>query len=372
MAIDSGVITLVQTTFLQHLSATFQTVAVYALRLLYLFATLEVVVFGLVWALQRDVGWGKLLFKVLKIGLIFFIIQNFPWLLNTIISSFTALSNLVVANSKVAQFIFNPAVIWQYGYDAGIHLFQAATTTNNFAMVLIQIALGAGILLVFGLLGIQIVLQVVGFYLVAFTGLILLPFGTFTPSRRMFDKTIQSVLQAGVRLMVLICIIGIGITIWDSFDLTSMTEKSINISQPLGLFFTTLLFLLLAIHLPKIVAASVGAISSTIFNEGPSPVVEVAREGGAQTATASSMVDFQAATAIEAGSGSTTAPMSTAAAASGMGVTGGTATFGTMAAESSFGKSNLTDDTISQASMTSKSISDKTIKKIVNAIKNEK
>lgn len=372
MVIDPGTITLAQTTFLQHINATFQSVGIYALHLLYLFATLEIVIFGLVWALQRDVNWGRLFFKVLKIGLIFFIIQNFPWFLNSIISSFATLSGLMVASNKVAQFIYNPAIIWQYGYDAGLHLMQLATTSNNFGMVLIQVFLGIGILLVFGLLGIQIIFQVIAFYLVAFTGLILLPFGTFSPSRKLFDKTVQAVLQAGVRLMVMVSVIGIGVTVWDTFNLADLAQGQVKINQPLGLFFSALLFLYLAMHLPKIVAASVGAISSNIFNEGGMPVVEVAAPTIATTTAASSMVDFQAATTIEAGNVGSGSSMSTVGAAVGMvspsagGVSGGFATDG------AFAKGGITDETLAQASMTQKSISDKTIRKIVNAIKNEK
>lgn len=366
--IDPGTITLVQTTFLQHLNATFSVTATYALRMLYLFATLEIVIFGLVWALQRDVNWGKLLFKVLKISIIFFIIQNFPWLLNSIISSFAALSGIVISGGKaVAQYIFNPAIIWQYGYDAGLHLLQAATLSTNFGMVLIQVFLGGGILLVFGLLGIQVVLQVIAFYLVAFAGLILLPFGTFSPSSKMFDKTVQSVLQAGVRVMVLIIIIGIGVTVWDTFNLTEAAGGHIKISQPLGLFFTALLFLYLAIQAPKIVAASVGEISSNIFHEGVAPVVEVTKESSVASASTGQMVDFQAATAISTENVAASSAMGTVSGAAGM-VNSGAGGGGSFTEVRGLSKGGRGESGVADASTTAKSISDKTITKIKEAV----
>lgn len=267
MTIDPGVVTLIQTKFLQHINIAFDTVSQYALNLLYLFAILELVFFGLIWALQQSAGWDRLFIKVLKIGLIFLIIQNFAYLLDTIVNSFAQIAGITVKNSKVAQFIFNPAKIWQYGYNAGLYLLQQAATSSNFGLTLIQTSLGMGILLAFGLLGIQIIIQVVGFYMIGLVALILLPFGTFDPSIKMFDKSIQSVLQAGVRVMVLILIIGIAVSVWDDFNLSEMATATVSISQPLGLFFSALLFLGMAIYLPKVAANTVGSFTSGGFFE---------------------------------------------------------------------------------------------------------
>lgn len=366
MRIDAGAITLAQTTFLQHLNGAFATVVVYALHLLYLFATLEVVVFGLVWALQRDVNWGRLFFKVIKIGLIFFIIQNFAWLLNSIIASFATLAGIAVNNAKVAGIIFNPAKIWQYGYNVGLHLLQVAAQGNNFGLTLIQCFLGMGILLVFGLLGIQLILQTVAFYLVAFAALILLPFGTFSASARMFDTSIQAVLKAGVRVMVLMIVIGIGVVIWDSFDLENFTVGTLTINPPLGLFFTTLLFLILAWKLPTLVAATVGEISSGFLNLQPEGVSVSVSPMASAAAAPRSMVDFQAATNIEAGAGgimTATSGVSTVQAAGAVApvAASGGASFGSAG---TVGRGNLADETLDQAAVLGKSISDGTLQKI--------
>lgn len=275
MNIDPGAITLVQTNFLQNLSSIFTAVSNYALNLLYIFAVLELVMFGLIWALQQGAGWERLFFKVLKIGLIFFIIQNYSWLLNTVISSFAQVAGLAINNGKLESVIFNPAKIWQYGYDAGLFLLQQASQNSSFGFTLVLTTLGVGILLIFGLLGIQIVVQVVGFYLVSLTALLMMPFGIFRPSSKMFDKSMQTVLQAGVRVMVIILVVGIALNVWDKFKLTDMATNLTNIGQPLGLFFTALLFWSLAVYLPKLAAMAVGEISST-FSEGGQRAMEIA------------------------------------------------------------------------------------------------
>lgn len=301
MSIDPGVITLVQTTFLQHLNTAFGVIAHYAMNLLYIFATLEIVMFGLIFALQRDASWGQLLFKIIKIALIFFIIQNYTWLLDIVIKSFAELAGVVINNAKVSKILFNPANIWQYGYDAGLHLLQVAALGNNFSLAMIQIFLGIGVLFVFGLLGIQIILQISAFYLVALAGLILLPFGMFNPSRRMFDKAVQAVLQAGIRVMILVIVIGIAVTVWNTFDLSGGEATVTNIANALGLFFSGLLFLCLAIYLPRVAADAVGTISS--FSLG-APAVSITGGGGQISPTAMSaqnLAAMQVATSVAAG-----------------------------------------------------------------------
>jgi P-type conjugative transfer protein TrbL len=303
--IDPGVVTLIQSNFLQQLAGAFSTVSGYALNLLYIFAGFELVILGIAWALQHEPGFGKLFFKIIKIGLIFVVIQNYPDLLNSIINSFATIAGVVVSKAKVGSLIFNPAQLWQYGYNIGLHLLQSATTTNALGLVLVLTILGMGILLVFGLLGIQIVLQLVGFYLVALVSLIMLPFGTFDPGRKMFDRAVQAVLQSGVRVMVVIIVIGVASLVWDGFDFRDMAEKTVSLNQTLGLFFTALLFLFLAIYLPRFAAAAVGSISDFMTTQH----VVVEGGGGAMTfaapmvAAGSDLSNMQTATAVEGGIG---------------------------------------------------------------------
>lgn len=298
--LDPGVITSVQSDFLQHLASGFSIVSSYALNLLYIFAGLELVVLGLFWALQHNAGWERLFFKIIKIGLIFTVIKNYPDLVNAIISSFASIATVSLNNSNVSALIFNPAQLWHYGYNVGLHLLQSATVSSGLGLALVLVLLGMGILLVLALLGIQIVLQVVGFYLVAMVSLILLPFGAFEPSRKMFDQAVQALLQAGVRVMTVMLIIGIASLVWDRFDLSEMAKATVSINQPLGLLFSALLFLFLSIYLPRFAAKAVGGISSFITATstfiGEKNTLAVA----ATTSTVNDLSNMQAATSQDA------------------------------------------------------------------------
>lgn len=360
--IDPNVTTKIQSVFLDKLYPAFSKIANYALNLLYLFAVLELAMFGMMWALQRDIAWEKLIFKIIKIGLIFFVIKNYPNLVERIMHSFIKLSGVIVNDAEAAKYVFNPAKLWQYGYDFGVNLLHsAANAGNNFGLAMIYILLGIGILLVFGLLGIQMVVQMLSFYLVALGSLIFLPFGAFSLGRNMFDKAVQAVFQAGIRLMGLITVIGLAMIIWDSFGLIDIEEnKNPNINQCLGLFFSALLFSYLASYLPKILSQVVGSFRQDFDNSPPATA-------GAQAGFAATSVDvggssdMQAATVIDSSS-------SLGYGGRDSGSSGSSSPVSVSTSPSSGVNSKPTKETMDQASNLVRSISESTAKKIKEAV----
>ncbi len=370
LSLDPGALAYTQTAFLQNLVGVMHIIAGYAINLLYIFATLELVIFGLAWALLAEVNFGRLFFKVIKIALIFFVIQNYIYLQNVIIQSMAQIGGILAHTKNLNVIVFDPARLWKYGYDTGLFLLKMAVTSNSIGLALIQIILGFGILLVFGLLIIQVAIQVIGFYLVTLTGLVFLPFGVFSYSNDMFDKTVQSVLKAGVKVMVIILILGVAINVWHDLNLLNIISnlKKANMNQFLGLFFTGLLFLVAALKLPKMAADVVGKISSSSSPITPAPTVTV-NQTAAPTVAISGAANMQAATQIDtratpaAGFAGSSVPaavsVTTSTAAAGAPIaSGGGAFAGTGAG------GNMLD-----ASKISKSISDTTIKQVQQSLK---
>jgi len=263
LILDPAAITLIQNVFLKNIASALDGITHIAKNLLYFFTAFEFVIFGLVWALSRSAAWERIFFKIIKIGLIFFIISNYSYFLDIILRSFAQIGAQIGHNVKITDFLFNPAKLWQYGYDPGIQLLQSAMRSSSIGLAITGTVLGLGIIIIFGLLGIQVILQYIGFYLVAITALITLPLGVFNPTSSMFDKSVQSVLKAGVRIMMLLIVLSLAITIWDAFNLDQNPAGS-SINSILGLFFTGLVFLTLARYLPKLAEKAVGDISSNI------------------------------------------------------------------------------------------------------------
>lgn len=259
MTLDPASFNFIQNYFIQRISSQYQVMIGYANNLLYIFAVIELTFFGLMWALQQKSSFDQLLLKGFKICFIFFIVTNFPYLCKVILESFAQMGGIVGTTKNLTDVIFNPALIWQYGYDSGIHLLKIATESSGIGLPLLDLVLGLSILFVFGLFIIQIILQILGFYFISFTALILLPLGIFTPTADMFPQALTNVLKAGVRVMVIIMITGIAVSIWNLYDIIEINQDS-NLNQILGLLFSGILFLYLARYLPRMAANTIGRI----------------------------------------------------------------------------------------------------------------
>lgn len=253
------VLTLIEQQFVDKLTGTLASISQTALVIFYTLATIELVLFGLMWAFKREEAFGDFIFKVLKIGLVFAAISMFPAIVQALIDGFTyeALKAVPDASGVMLQ----PAMLWHYGFDAGIALLKLSVQygTANVGVSLIYLILGFGTLLLFALLGIQIILVMVLFYMVAMLALLLLPFGVFSGTSNFFERAFSSLFKAGTRVFVTILVMGVAIGIWSNLPSLSFDENT-TLMQPLGLFFSALVFAVLAYRLPGLVVEVVGEI----------------------------------------------------------------------------------------------------------------
>jgi P-type conjugative transfer protein TrbL len=306
MTLDPSSVNFIQHYFLQGLGTHYQTVIGYANDLLYIFATLEIVFFGLMWALKQNAGFDRLFLKGFKICFIFFLVTHFPYLCNLIIESFAKIGGTVSATNNFADIIFNPAILWQYGYDPGISLLKMATQSYGFGLPLLELVLGLSILLTFALFIIQIILQVLGFYFVSLTALICLPVGVFSPSTNMLSQALTHVLKAGVRVMVIVIIADIAAGIWNSYGVITVTQDT-NLTPILGLLFSGILFLCLAKYAPKITTGTVGRIFTPKSSNQQQTTVSISPH-----TSASKSVDFSSAPVASSETNTTIAAASAA------------------------------------------------------------
>lgn len=268
VTLTPALITNIQNDFVTKLGSGLDVVGHYALALFFVVAGIELALFGLAWAIRQESGFGIFALKVLKLGIILAVITVFPHLLQVIINGFTQTAFQVTA-LNTSQYIFNPAEIWKFGFDSGIKLLQLSVTygTTNTGMSSLYLMMGMGCLILFALIGIQIVLAVVGFYAVALVALLLLPLGAYTGSRSFLDKALSGVIKSGVRVFVVILVVGVGVTVWTQFSLT--ISDTTTIDKPLSLCFSALIFLVLAWKLPGYAVMAVGELGGDIFGGFP-------------------------------------------------------------------------------------------------------
>ena len=153
-----------------------------AVSLFAIIAVIELGIFGLMWAYRNDANFGNLMFKIIKLGVIFFVISSYPYILKHLIDGFTFIAGH--DNKTWSQYLFNPAKLWEFGFDGAIILLKLAVYygTGNLGMSLIFLVMGFGVFFGFVLIGAQVILTLLGFYIVSLLALLLLPLGTFTVS----------------------------------------------------------------------------------------------------------------------------------------------------------------------------------------------
>ncbi len=294
------VLTTIQNQFIHHFVHGFAVIGSYASDLFYILAGLEIVLFGLMWAIRQEGALGSFVLKILKLGVLFFLITQFPMLLQALIDGFTKAGYGIVGTDGSLD-LFNPAHLWNYGFDASMNLMKLSMQAvgTNMALSNIYLFLGGGILFLFALIGAQIILVVTAFYIVSLLALLLLPLGVFFASKNFFERAIESVFRAGARVFALVIVLGVGESIWSQFDLSALATAAASLSgqvgaatmttgmnpgmgsslggatgpgtmtlmAPLGFMVATLVILVLCLKLPGLVADTVGKIGGKFSDE---------------------------------------------------------------------------------------------------------
>ena len=272
--ITPHVLTYIQQHAIVQLSNQFAWIRHAAMSLFAIVATIELALFGVVWALRQDTGFAALILKIFKLGVIFFLISAYPYLLQHLIDGFSQIA--VHGHHSATGYLFNPAHLWQYGFDGAISLLKLSVTygTANVGMSMIYLVLGFTILLGFSLIGAQVLLVVLGFYVVSLLALLLLPLGTLGVARGLLHRALQAVIAAGARVFGLILILSIAVQTWQHFALTSWGQTT-TLMAPLGLLTSVIVFGYLLVRVPSWCAQAVGDVGGSVFTEqGSSEVVQ--------------------------------------------------------------------------------------------------
>jgi P-type conjugative transfer protein TrbL len=263
MSFDPGIYSQIQNNVFDTMNSVLTNTIGYSQDLLYLCASIEVVLFALMWAIQGNNAFGRLIFTILKIGFLLMVIDEFSSWLGLLLSSFGQISEKAANSAEAFQLLTAPGEIWQYGYDNALVLLKTASMDGiSMGLSLLLTTLGLGILLIFGLLGARLIVQIAAFYTTALVALIFLPFGILKPTADFAYRGLQSVIKSGVGLLSLILILTIATGLWHSQG--GPLPANFNLNQVLGLFFSGLVFLLLAQLLPKIAASAIGHITPLV------------------------------------------------------------------------------------------------------------
>jgi len=199
---------------------------------------IDITLAGLYWAMGSDQSViGKFLKKVMYVGVFALIITNFSGLANIIFDSFGGLGLKATSTTLTADNLMRPGFIANTGFEAAHPLLTEISNLTGPVkfftnIVLIAILFLAWLITMFAFffLAIQLFVTIIEFKLTTLAGFILIPFALWNKTSFLAEKVLGNVMAAGIKLMVLAIIVGIGSTLFG--DVTSAFAAPIDGSAP--------------------------------------------------------------------------------------------------------------------------------------------
>lgn len=225
---------------------------------------IDITLAGLFWAFAEDRAiLPALIKKVLYVGAFAFILNRFSGLADVIFRSFAGLGLHATGTSISAADLMRPGFIAATGYSAGVPILQAASDLmgpiaffENFVTIAVLLFAWVVVLLAFFILAIQLFVTIIEFKLTTLAGFVLVPFGLWNKSAFLAERVLGSVVTAGIKLMVLAVIVGIGSTVFGDFT-SSFAGSEITLEEAASTVLGALSIFMLGIFGPGIAAGLV-------------------------------------------------------------------------------------------------------------------
>lgn len=325
----------------------------------FLTATLIVIdmtIAGLYWAMSHATGQGedviaKLLRKVLYVGAFAYIIGNFNWLAGIVFRSFAGLGLTATGSTITMENFLQPGRLAKTGIDAGAPILEQVGEMAGFPEVFVNLdaitvmfLAWLVVVLCFFVLAIQLFITLIEFKLTTLAGFVLVPFALWNKTSFLAEKVLGNVVSAGIKVLVLAVIVGIGSGLFAQFQVHP-AEPSID--HALVIMLASLTLLALGIFGPGIATglvsgapqlgagamagAAVGAAGTAVAVGAAATGVGGAVMAGARMAPAAAKLAGSGARAAASTASSTRSAFQAGSAAAGGGAKGAMAGLGNVA-----------------------------------------
>lgn len=227
----------------------------------FLTATLVVIdmtLAGLFWAMGgNDDVIARLIKKVLYVGAFAFIITNFNTLAGILFNSFAGLGLTATGNTLTQAELLQPGRLAAVGVDAGRPILAHIDELSGFPDFLMNLSTIAVLFLAwlvvivsFFILAVQLFVTLIEFKLTTLAGFVLVPFALWNKTAFLAERVLGNVISAGIKVLVLAVIVGIGAGIFGEFRTPPGAEPSLD--QALAIMLAALSLLGLGIFGPGI------------------------------------------------------------------------------------------------------------------------
>lgn len=225
--------------------------------------TIDIVLAGLFWAFASDGSVvAQLIRKVLYVGFFALLLNNFKALANIVFQSFAGLGLKASAASFGADQLLRPGFVAETGFTASQPLIERAGELIGFSnffdnIVTVGVLMLAWliVLLAFFVLSVQLFITIIEFKLTTLAGFVLVPFALFGKTAFLAERVLGNVITAGIKLMVLAIVVGIGSSLFGSLVPTG--DGDITLEQASSIILGAVAVFGLAIFVPGIAAGLV-------------------------------------------------------------------------------------------------------------------
>jgi type IV secretion system protein TrbL len=222
---------------------------------------IDITLASLLWAMSENTNViAQLIKKVLYVGAFALILNNFSSLANIIFNSFAGLGLKASGASLTAADLVRPGFVAATGFDAANpilaevgDLLGPVAFFENFVTIAVLMFAWIVVLLAFFILAVQLFITILEFKLTTLAGFILVPFALWNKTTFLAERVLGNVIAAGIKLMVLAVIVGIGSTIFGTLS-SSFAGGDITINQAMATVLAAIAIFGLGIFGPAIAA----------------------------------------------------------------------------------------------------------------------
>ncbi len=281
---------------------------------------IDITLAGLFWAMGgEDNVLGRLIKKILYVGAFAFILNSFSMLAEIIFRSFARAGLTAGGGTIGADQLLRPGWLASTGFSAAKPLLDQAadmlgftTIFDNFVPIAVLLFAWAIVILAFFVLAVQMFVTVIEFKLTSLAGFILVPFALWNRTSFLAERVLGNVMSAGIKVMVLAVIVGIGSGFFSEF--TNALGPEPDLGDAMSLVLAALSLFGLGIFGPSIASGLVAggpqlgagaALGTSIGAAGTAMLAGGATLGAARMAGGAALGAVRAGTSM--GTGASTA-----------------------------------------------------------------
>ena len=251
-------------TFIRYIDSGFGLLTSDVAFLTTILISIDITLVGLFWAMDGEANiFGRLIKKVLYIGVFALILNNFSTLADIIYRSFAGLGLEATANSLAADDLLKPGGLAGTGFEAAwpiLHqvseLMGFTSFFDKFLTIIVLLIAWVIVIIAFFILAVLLFITILEFKLTTLAGFVLVPFALWNKSLFLAERVLGNVISSGIKVMVLAVIVGIGSSFFGEF-ITALQGREPNIGQAMSLVLAALSLFGLGIFGPGIASGLV-------------------------------------------------------------------------------------------------------------------